>query len=219
MKSGWRTVLVSLVTFVISTLGQGCTTIWSDDRSVMKSPNTADSVTFTLDSVEIKVIPQNGRFWGGTGPLLPLIPIWHTEDRNRFWFLISVLPRIGTVSFDPRRVTLQIEQGNTFSSAGFTGPLSVSDIHTNSDSERLLDEKSLNVSNNRFSASTEVLIGLMFDIRTFDPDQPFTMILGGLEKGGQAIEIPPLRFHRQQRRHFDFILFDPLSFRTEWIVQ
>jgi hypothetical protein len=128
---------------------------------------------------------------------------------------------VESLAWAGRRITGHswIGKGNTFSSAGFTGPLSVSDIHSDSDLERLLDEKRLNVSDNGFSASAEVLIGLMFDMRTFAPDQPFTMILGGLEKAGQAIEIPPLRFHRQQRRHFDFILFDPLSTRTEWVVQ
>lgn len=219
MKSTLRTVLLSLVTFVITTLGQGCTFIWNDDRSVMKSPFAADSVTFTLDSVEIKVLPQNGKLWGIAGPIVPLIPVWHSEDRNRFWFLISVLPKIGTVSFHPRRVTLQMDQGNTYSSAGFTGPLSVSDIHSDSDLERLLDEKGLNVSDNRFSASEEVIIGLMFDISTLASDQPFTIMLAGLQKAEQIIEIPPLRFHRQQRRHLDFILFDPLSVRKEWVVQ
>ncbi|MGE3978157.1 MAG: hypothetical protein AB7F94_11280 [Nitrospira sp.] len=59
----------------------------------------------------------------------------------------------------------------------------------------------------------------MFDTKTLDPDQHFTVVLKGLEGQGLFIEVPPLKFKNEKTRLFAFLTFDPLNFRTEWVVQ
>jgi hypothetical protein len=188
---------------------------------MMKSPYSKDSITLVLDSVTIKVIPQNGKVFGLVGPLLPIIPFWHSEAKNRFWFLISLLSQNGEIIFDPTRIALETERGDTFLPVGFNGPLLFEDIVRNNSDPRkiLLDEKNLNTSASPFSISAEVLVGVIFETKTIDPDQHFTLVLKGLERGGHPIEVPPLKFNKERRRHFDFLLFDPLSIHTEQVVQ
>jgi len=132
-----------------------------------------------------------------------------------------LLSQNGEVTFDPRRVVLETEGGDTFLAAGFNGPLPFSDIiQDNSDPrKKLLDEKTLNISVSPFSISAEVLVGVMFETRTIDPDQHFTLVLKGLKRGGHPIEVPSLKFNKERRRHFDFLLFDPLNIHTERVVQ
>jgi hypothetical protein len=171
--------------------------------------------------VVIKVIPENGKIFGFVGPFIPIIPIWHSEAKNSFWLLISLLSQNGEITFDPRRVVLETERGDTFLAAGFKGPLHLADIIQNNSDPRkkLLDEKSLNISVSPFSISEEVLVGVMFETKTIDPDQHFTLVLKGIERGGHPIEVPPLKFNKERRRHFNFLLFDPLNIRKEWVVQ
>lgn len=59
----------------------------------------------------------------------------------------------------------------------------------------------------------------MFDTKTIDPHQPFTLVIDGLKKEGHPIEVPPLRFKNKRRRHFDFLLFDPLNIHKEWVAE
>jgi hypothetical protein len=205
-------------------IGQGCTVIWNSDQSVMQPLSESlskDPSTLVADSVVIKVVPQNGKIFGFVGPFIPIIPVWLSEAKNGFWFLISLLPKNGEITFSPSLVALKTERGDTFLPAGFTGPLRLADIIQNNSDPRkkLLDAKSLNVSVNPFSISAEVLVGVMFETKTIDPDQHFTLVLKGLEKGGHPIEVPPLKFSKERRRHFDFLLFDPLSIHTEQVVQ
>lgn len=216
-----RKVSLSLAVGLVLIIEQGCTAILTSDRSMMKTPSSKDSITLVLDSVTIKVIPQNGKVYGLVGPLLPIIPFWHSEAKDRFWFLISVLPQNGEIIFDPTHITLETERGDTFLPVGFNGPLLSEDIVRNNSDPRkiLLDEKNLNTSVSPFPISAEVLVGVIFETKTIDPEQRFTLVLKGLKRGGHPIEVPPLTFSKERWRHFDFHLFDPLSIRKEWVVQ
>lgn len=58
----------------------------------------------------------------------------------------------------------------------------------------------------------------MFDTKTLDPDQHFTVVLTGVERQGLPIEVPPLKFRNEKRRLLAFLTFAPLNIRKEWIV-
>lgn len=213
---------IALATILVMMFGQGCTAILTSDQSVLQLSTSGNPRILTLDSVTIKVFPRNGKALGVAGPVVPIFPFWESEAADRFWFQIYLLPRNGEVTFDPRRIVLETERGDTFRAAGFTGPLFYADINeNNSDTagKTLLDEKSLNTSVNAVSISAEALVGVMFETRTIDPDQHFTLVITGLEKGGQPIEVPPLKFNRLRMRHLAFLLFDPLNYHAEWVVQ
>lgn len=213
---------LSCVAILSTLLGQGCTAILTSDQSVLQLSTSGNPRILTLDSVTIKVFPRNGKALGVAGPVVPIFPFWESEAADRFWVQIYLLPRNGEVTFDPRRIVLETERGDTFLAAGFTGPLLYADINeNNSDTagKTLLDEKNLNTSVSAVSISAEALVGVMFETRTIDPDQHFTLVITGLEKGGQPIEVPSLKFNRLRMRHLAFLLFGPLNFQTEWAVQ
>lgn len=202
--------------------GQGCTTILASDVSGLQlSTNGNPQRALALDSFTIKVFPENRKFYGLTGPVVPIYPFWSEELKHGFWFRIYILPKNGEITIDLRRIALETERGETFFAAGFTGPLLYSDINkSNLDFGTILfDEKHLNPSLSQVSISAEALIGVMFETNTIDPDQHFTLIITGLESGGHQIEVPPLKFDRLRTRHVAFSLFGPLRFQTEWEVQ
>jgi hypothetical protein len=218
--------MARLVPIAICTvmLGQGCTVIASSDQSVMQprsEPPSKGVNCLALDSVTIKVIPENGKHFALVGPFIPIMPIWHSAASNRFWFQISLSPNNGEITFDPSLVTLETEAGDTFFAAGFNGPLRLSDVIQNQTDtrEKLLDAKSLNVSVSSFRIAVEVLVGLMFETKTINPDQHFRLVLRGLERGGDPIQVPPLEFNKERRRYFYFSLIRPLSIHSEWVVQ
>ena len=134
---------------------------------------------------------------------------------------MTLSPENGEISFDPKRVVLETEKGDTFLSAGFSGPLLVADaVRDKSDLDKhLLNANTLNISLSPFSISAEVFVGVMFNTKTPDPDQHFTVFLKRLKRQGVPIEVPPLKFRNEKRRLFAFLTFDPLNYHTEWEVQ
>ena len=224
MVSSKRMAWLNCVVFLVFMLGQGCTVIWNSEQSVLQPLSQFPSIdpsTLVADSVVIKVAPENSKVFGFVGPVLPIIPVWHSEGSNRFWFLISLFSQNGEITFDPRRVALETEQGDIYVAMGFSGPLGLAELVRNKSDphKKLLDEKVLNVSASPFAISTEVLIGVMFEIETIDPEQHFTLVLKGLEREGHSIEVPPLKFSKERRRHLDFLLFDPLNFHAERVIE
>lgn len=153
---------LSCVAILSTLLGQGCTAISTSNQSILHvSTNGNLRRTLVLDSLTIKVFPRNGKALGVAGPIVPIFPFWESEAADRFWVQIYLLPRNGEVTFDPRRIVLETERGDTFFAAGFTGPLLYVDINeNNSDTagKTLLDEKSLNTSVNAVSISAEALV-------------------------------------------------------------
>ena len=217
-----RIACLALAAILAVMFGQGCTAILTSDQSVLQvSTNGSPQRTLALDSFTIKVFPENRKYYGVAGPVVPIIPLWSGEREHGFWFQIYVLPKNGEITIDPRRIALETERGDTFFAAGFTGPLPYADINkSNVDIGKILfDEKQLNVSVSQVPISEEALIGVMFETTTIDPDQHFTLIIPGLESGGHPIEVPPLKFNRLRTRHVDFSLFGPLRFQREWEVQ
>jgi len=176
--------------------------------------------SMSLDSVTIKVYPVNRKIFGFFGPLLPVIPVWHSPSTSRFWIILSILATNGEIWFNPGHVLLQIEQGGTYPAAGYTGPMSFSEWSKLYPVETFLDAKSFNASLNPFPVEKEeVVIGLMFDIKPLAPDQRFSMTIDGFERIGYPnVGVPMLSFKKQTRKHFDFVIFDPLSVHKEWIV-
>ncbi len=222
IKVQTRVGCLTLAAILAVMFGQGCTTILASDESGFQSARNGNPQrTLALDSVTIKVFPENMKFYGVTGPVVPFYPFWSGELGHGFWFRIYVLPKNGEITVDPRRIALETERGDTFFAAGFTGPLLSSDINkSNVDiGKTLFDEKHLNSSVSQVSISAEALIGVMFETNTIDPDQNFTLIITGLESGGHPIEVPPLKFNRLRRRMVAFSFFGPLRFQTEWEVQ
>lgn len=218
-----RIVCLSCVAILATMLGQGCTIIGTSDRSKMQLSNSKNATKLALDSVTIGIVPQNNRVFAVGGPLVPIFPIWESyakANTAQFWFLVVLSPKNGEISFDPKRVVLETDQGDTFLAAGFSGPLLVADaIRDKLDLDKhLLNTDSLNVSLSPLSISAEVFMGVMFDIKTLDPDQHFTVVLRGLERQGLPIEVPPLKFRNEKTRLFAFLTFDPLNIRKEWIV-
>jgi len=190
----------------------------------MQLPNSKNSSKLTLDSVTIGIVPQNNRVFAVGGPLVPIFPIWESQAKAheaQFWLLVVLSPENGEISFDPKRVVLETEKGDTFLAGGFSGPLLVADaIRDKSDLDKhLLNANSLNVSLSPFSISAEVFVGVMFDTKTLTPDQHFTVFLKGLERQRLPIEVPPLKFRNEKRRLFAFLTFDPLNYHAEWVVQ
>ncbi|MDH4083220.1 MAG: hypothetical protein OEV99_06205 [Nitrospira sp.] len=129
-------------------------------------------------------------------------------------------PENGEITFDPKRVLLETDQGDTFLAAGFSGPLLVADaIRDKVDLDKhLLNASSLDVSLSPLPISAEVFMAVMFDTKKLDPDQHFTVVLNGVERQGLPIEVPPLKFRNEKTRLFGFLTFDPLNIRKEWIV-
>ena len=158
-----RIACLALAAILVVMFGVGCTTILTSDESGFQWATSGNlGRTLVLDSLTIKVFPQNGKFFGITGPLVPVFPLWYSEAKNRFWFQIYLLPKNGEVTVDPRRIVLETERGDTFRAAGFTGPLLYANINeNNSDTagKTLLDEKSLNTSVSAVSISAEALVG------------------------------------------------------------
>ncbi|HJT19810.1 MAG TPA: hypothetical protein VJ746_05040 [Nitrospira sp.] len=200
--------------------GQGCTAVLTSDQSEMQLSSSENQSRIFLDSITIQVVPQNGRAYGVVGPLIPVIPFWYSQAKDRFWLLISLRPETSEISFDPSHVALETEQGDTRLPIGFSGPFSVQDFTQNSYlNETILDEKTLNFSFSVISISAEVLVGLMFDKKTPNPNHQFTVFLKGIKKQGQTVLVPPLKFKNVKKRHFDFLLFSPLNIHKEWIVE
>lgn len=219
-----RMACLSCVVILSALLDQGCTIIGTSDRSELQLSTSKNSRKLALDSVTIKIVPLNNRVFAVGGPLVPIFPIWESyakAHKTRFWFLVVLSPENGEISFDPKRVVLETDQGETFPAAGFSGPLLVADaIRDKTDLDKqLLNANSLNVALRPFSISAEVFVGVMFDTKTLDPDQHFTVVLNGVERQGLPIEVPPLKFRNEKRRFFAFLTFDPLNFRAEWVVQ
>lgn len=216
-----RIVCLSWCAILATMLGQGCTIIGTSDRSEMQLSTSKNSKKLALDSVTIQIVPQNSRGFAVGGPLVPIFPIWESQTKAQFWLLMTLSPENGEISFDPKHVVLETEKGDTFLAAGFSGPLLVADaIRDKSDLDtQLLNANSLNVSLSPFSISAEVFVGVMFDTKTLDPGQPFTVVLKGLERQGLPLEVPQLKFKNERRRHFAFLTFDPLNFHAEWVVQ
>ncbi len=188
-----RIVCLSWVAILATMLGQGCTIIGTSDRSEMQLSNSKNSRKLALDSVTIGIVPQNSRGFAVGGPLVPIFPIWESQAKAQFWLLMTLSPENGEISFDPKRVVLETEKGDTFLAAGFSGPLLVADaIRDKSDLDtQLFNANRLNVSLSPVSISAEVFVGVMFDTKTLDPDQHFTVFLKGLERQGLPIEVPP----------------------------
>ena len=214
---------LSCVAILSTLLGQGCIIIGTGDRSKMQLSNSKNPTKLALDSVTIQIVPLNNRVFAVAGPLIPIFPIWESytkAHKTQFWFLVVLSPENGEISFDPKRVVLETDQGDTFLAAGFSGPLLVVDaVRDKSDLDKqLLNANSLNVSLSPFLISAEVFVGVMFDMKTLDPDQHFTVFLKGLERQRLPIEVPPLKFRNERRRLFAFLLVDPLNIRKEWIV-
>lgn len=212
---------LSLAIFFSAILGQGCTLIWSEDRSVLRSlPSMTDSVTVDLDSVTIAVLPKNHKFFAFIGPLVPVIPIWHSEAESRFWFLLQLSPKIGEITFHPNSIALATDQGDTIHLAGMSGPVLISGFRNYPlFYDKSLAIKGLNDSVIPMTISEKVIVGLMFDTETLGPDRHFTLVLTGLERQEHPIEVPPLKFKKSLKMGFDFGLFDPLNFRKEWVVE
>lgn len=190
----------------------------------MQLSTSNNSRKLALDSVTIQIVPQNSRGFAVGGPLVPIFPIWESQAKaheSQFWLLVVLSPKNGTISFDPKRVVLETDQGDRFLAVGFSGPLLVANaIRDKSDLDKhLLNANSLNASFSPFSISAEVFVGVMFDTKTLDPDQHFTVVLKGLERQGLPIEVPSLKFKNERRRHFAFLTFDPLNYHAEWVVQ
>lgn len=216
-----RMAWLALAAILAVMFGQGCTTILASEESALQlSANGNPQRTLALDSFTIKVFPENRKFYGLSGLVVPFYPFWSEKLKHGFWFRIYVLPKNGEITVDPRRIALETERGDTFFAAGFTGPLLYSDINkSNLDFGTILfDEKHLNPSVSQVSISAEALIGVMFETKTIDPDQHFTLIITGLESGGHPIEVPPLKFNRLSKRYVVFSLFG-LPFSREWEVQ
>jgi hypothetical protein len=186
----------------------------------MQLATSRNPTRLALPSVTIQVVPQNGKVIGMVGPLVPIFPFWYSEAKDKFWFLISLSPINGEISFDPRRVAIKTEQGGSFHVARYGGPLRAVDIQGNPDPRKeLLATRSLKDPIGPFIVSDEVLISLIFEVKTFSPDDHFMFAIDGLEREGTPIEVPPLKFKNEKKRHFDFLLFDPLNFRKEWVVE
>jgi hypothetical protein len=218
-----RIVCLLWIAILTTMLGQGCTIIGTSDRSEMQLPTSTNSRKLALDSVTIGIVPLNNRVFAVGGFLVPVFPIWESyakTNKAQFWFLVVLSPENGEISFDPKRVVLETDHGDTFLAAGFSGPLLVADaIRDKLDLDKhLLNANSLNASLSPFSISAEVFVGVMFNTKTLDPDQHFTVFLKGLERQGLPIEVPSLKFKNEKRRLFAFLTFDPLNIRKEWIV-
>jgi hypothetical protein len=113
----------TLLAFFAIASGQGCTAILTSDRSEMQLATSRNPTRLALPSVTIQVVPQNGKVIGMVGPLVPIFPFWYSEAKDKFWFLISLSPINGEISFDPRRVAIKTEQGGSFHVARYGGPL------------------------------------------------------------------------------------------------
>lgn len=219
-----RITYLSCVPILAILLGQGCTIIGTSDRSKMQLASSKNSTKLALDSVTIGIVPLNNSVFALGGPLVPIFPIWESyakANNAQFWLLVVLSPENGEISFNPKRVALETDQGDTFLAAGFSGPLLVADAirdKVNLD-KHLLNANSLNVSLSPLPISAEVFMGVMFNTKTLDPDQHFTVVLKGLERQGLPIEVPPLKFRNEKTRFFAFLTFDPFNYRTEWIVQ
>lgn len=105
-----RIAYLALAAILAVMFGQGCTTILASDESGLQlSMNGNPQRTLALDSFTIKVFPENRKFYGVTGPVVPIYPFWSAELEHGFWFRIYVLPKNGEITVDPRRIALETE--------------------------------------------------------------------------------------------------------------
>jgi hypothetical protein len=158
-----------------------------------------------LDRVTITAVAQNKTIFGLRGVIVPpIIPYWNSEvDQHNFWIVLTVSPRPWDISFDPRQLVLETEEGRLVPARGFVGPYSSSVFNPQS----LLDVNTLNRSEVPFPIMKEVSVGILFSTQTLPPDQHFTVTLKGLYRSGQPIAAPKLRFAKQSIRHFDYTFF------------
>ena len=158
-----------------------------------------------LDRVTITAVAQNKTTFGLRGVIVPpIIPYWDSEnDKDGFWIVMTVSPRPWDLSFDPRQLVLETEEGRLVSARGFVGPYTSSVFNPQS----LLDAKSLNTSEVPFPIMKEVTVGVLFAIQTIPPGQHFAVVLKGLSRSGQPIAAPKLTFKKQSTHYFDYTFF------------
>lgn len=205
----------------------GCTSLYTVDESVAQIPPgefvSRDPRELVVDWVTIRTEPQNRKSFGLHGPLLPIIPFWSSHSEDSFWFKITLEPpkfKLGDIYFDPMQIVLETENGDPLVTRGFTGPFPAV-----FDRRKLTDSTILNASLSPFLISRGgVAVGVLFETKAIDPSKPFSLVLKGLRRGTQLIEVPKLKFQRQRIRHFDIdhinILFPHNSsgYHREWVV-
>jgi hypothetical protein len=155
-----------------------------------------------LDRVTITAVAQNETTFGLRGVIVPpIIPYWSSEvDQHNFWIVLTVSPRPWDLSFDPRQLVLETEEGRLVPARGFVGPYASSAFIP----PTLLDISSLNTSEVPFPIRKEVSLGVLFATQTLPPDQHFMLTLKGLYRSGQPIAAPKLRFRKRSIRHFEY---------------
>jgi hypothetical protein len=166
--------------------------------SVHVGRESAAEVTFVdgeskesrLAAVGIEAIANNVRTFGLVGIIVPFIPIWHSgEDKNDFKIILTFSPGpTSNLSFDPRQVVLELEQGVLVPVESFIGPIIEDDPYLTIKRENkagpiLLDKK--------------LRIYLTFPVKPTPPGEKFSVVLKGLSRSGQSIEALRLEFQRQ----------------------
>ena len=205
-QTGWY----SLLAIVVLTVAQvGCGGLHVYNQSFAQLPYRElvgdDPTENLLDRTTITAVAQNETTFGLWGVIVPpIIPYWGSEaDQKNFWIVLTVSARPWDLSFDPRKLELEKEDGSRIPAEGFVGPFKSSTYKI----KRLLDVNKLSESSAPFPVTSEISVGVLFATTPPLSDQHFTLVLKGLYRSGQPIAAPVLRFRKRSIRHFEYTFF------------
>lgn len=225
MKTPKTTHLLIFLASVLAILGTGCSFIDVDNQSLEKMSYRDlfgdDPSESSLDRVAIYAVAKNESSFGLWGIIIPpIIPYWDFENyKEGFWIVITVRSQPWHLSFDPRQLVLETEEGERIPAKGYVGPQE-STYFNFKDSHEV---GNLNTTEGLFPIKKELSVGVLFPVETLSPGQHFSLILKGFYRSGQLIAAPRMRFLKRSYRHVSYTIFQlnphgGPNFSKDWTV-
>ncbi len=213
-----RRAPVALVALALA-LG-ACTLLQTSEYSAPRSAGPGmqvfgSSVLVELPGLWIELTARNRRVLAelvGPWPLPPFIPFPQDEPPARvppLWLELRLDPEGETCAVVPMRISLLDAEGRHHEVSGFFGPAFRTLQPGLSPTERRrpwleAGSPDLRTDPVEFKLSEATGFWLRFDVSP-DPAHPFTVVLDGITRAGEPVEVPPIRFEREETRDFGII--------------
>lgn len=211
MKTPKATHLLISLASALAILGTGCSFIDVDNQSLAKMSYRDlfgdDPSESRLDRVAIYALAKNESSFGLWGIIIPpIIPYWDFENyKEGFWIVITVQSQPWHLSFDPRQLVLETEEGERIPAKGYVGPQESTYSYSNFKGSH--EVGNLNTTECPFPIKKELSVGVLFPVETLSPRQHFSLILKGLYRSGQPIPATKMRFLKRGYRHVSYTIF------------
>ena len=152
---------------------------WSQVASLNQDGWTLEYGDLVGPGLGVRITPRNRReatlsVLTVLAPLPP-VPTWKSASCP-FTIEIMFLRADEGFMFDPRGVTLQIADGPTTRSSGFSGCTGKNEMDA------------------PFRVTQLACVLVQFDRQPPAPSEPFTLVIAGIEHHGLPVRVPPIRF-------------------------